>query len=73
MATPPPVTDTIARFVAGTDYSTISDKPSPTPKCICSTRWALRSWEFQRTLHLSLLITANESAIATSRQFGEHA
>ena len=26
MATPPPVTDTIARFVAGTDYSTISDK-----------------------------------------------
>src|SRR5438445_12099659 len=26
MATPPPVTDTIARFVTGTDYSTISDK-----------------------------------------------
>ncbi len=26
MATPPPVTDTLARFVADTDYSTISDK-----------------------------------------------
>ena len=26
MPTPPPVTDTLARFVANTDYSTISDK-----------------------------------------------
>ena len=32
MATPPPVTDTLARFVTDTDYSSISEKPGPTPR-----------------------------------------